>query len=84
MTRTEARQKLMRAFPGYAVCVRIEDWHYGKDNDGIKFTVCIQPYESFDSDAVEIYYGATLAEAVGQALAAASKELEIDRYFAVS
>lgn len=83
MTRTEARTALMKAYPGYAVCVRIEDWHYGKDNDGIRFMVCVQPYEGSD-DSMELYYGSTLEEAVNKALSAASKELEIDRYFAVS
>lgn len=84
MTRTEARKALMKAYPGYSVCIQIADWHYMEGHDAITFTVFVQPYDSTDPDAVEVHTGDTLEEAVNKALAAASKELEIDRYFAVS
>jgi hypothetical protein len=48
MTRTEARNTLITAFPDRSICIEAKDWHYaggdyGRPRDAVEFRVAILP-----------------------------------------
>lgn len=70
MNRTEAKQRLMQAFPGRTVCITINDWHNefstGRSADHLEYKVSLLP--GWDGSECTCTSAATLERSVQLAL----------------
>jgi hypothetical protein len=67
MTRSEAKRKLMDAYPGKSVCICVHDWYYDHRLGGeLQFTVSVLPGVGTTCDQ---WNGSSLDEAMAKALA---------------